>query len=345
MGGCEAVDFAGKPAWHGLGATVEKGMTSEDALRLAQLDWEVVQRPIFTMYTYGGDLDTVPGYMVNCRSDNGNSLGVVGGSNYEIMQNRDMFAMMDSLEKDGIVKYESAFSLRGGRRVCVLVRLPELPDIGTDERPDRLAQCLLWTTGHDGAKVMTITPTSLRVACANTLRIALSQEQSRALRIIHDRNANANVRIKAAVAAIEAAKSTFAGWTEQAWKVARTEIHEADRREIWWHAICGGITNNNELPANLPNRTRTRIENSLLAIASYWRYNDTAWSAFNAVTAWADHEGTWKSPEHRFLATQDGVRDQIKQRGWRKTLEVCSCPPFDAPAGWRGRAAHAPDLA
>ena len=36
--------------WHGLGECVKDAPTSEDALRLAGLDWEVLQTPM--MYTY-----------------------------------------------------------------------------------------------------------------------------------------------------------------------------------------------------------------------------------------------------------------------------------------------------
>lgn len=46
--------------WHGLGVIVEDAPSSKDALRLAGLDWRVVQKPLFT------DSGLVEGYKAIC---------------------------------------------------------------------------------------------------------------------------------------------------------------------------------------------------------------------------------------------------------------------------------------
>ena len=46
--------------WHGLGTIVAEAPASADALRLAGLDWKVVQEPIYT-----GFHDKVEGYKAN----------------------------------------------------------------------------------------------------------------------------------------------------------------------------------------------------------------------------------------------------------------------------------------
>ena len=48
----ESMFYTREKPWHGLGVRVEEAPTSADALRLAGLDWEVAQEPIFTE---GGD--------------------------------------------------------------------------------------------------------------------------------------------------------------------------------------------------------------------------------------------------------------------------------------------------
>ncbi len=75
-------------AWHGLGQIVEKHPTSEEAIRHAGLDFEVIKSPLFTKGS--GITDTpqgieirdteleVPNYFANLRSDNNAVLGVVG---------------------------------------------------------------------------------------------------------------------------------------------------------------------------------------------------------------------------------------------------------------------------
>ena len=58
----ETMFFVREVPWHGLGTVVEDAPTSTDALRLAGLDWNVVQESVFTG---GGEL--VYGYKANIR--------------------------------------------------------------------------------------------------------------------------------------------------------------------------------------------------------------------------------------------------------------------------------------
>ena len=59
--------------WHGLGVSVEEAPTSEEAIRLAGLDWIVKQSPVYT----DSGLE-IPGYKANVRSSDNIILGIVG---------------------------------------------------------------------------------------------------------------------------------------------------------------------------------------------------------------------------------------------------------------------------
>lgn len=48
--------------WHGLGTIVMEAPMSEEALKLAGLDWNVVQEPIFT-----DSNEKITGYKANVR--------------------------------------------------------------------------------------------------------------------------------------------------------------------------------------------------------------------------------------------------------------------------------------
>lgn len=102
--------------WHGLGTIVEEAPESADALRLAGLDWNVVQKDIFTNY------GKVEGYKANVRDTDNQVLGVVT-DRYKVIQNTDAFAFTDELLGAG-VRYETAGSLQGGKKVWLLARIP-----------------------------------------------------------------------------------------------------------------------------------------------------------------------------------------------------------------------------
>ena len=103
--------------WHGLGTIVMEAPSSAEALRLAGLDWEVVQEPVCTGYG-----EPVEGYRANVRSTDRRVLGVVS-DRYKVVQNVEAFRFTDELLGKG-VRYETAGSLQEGRKVWLLARLP-----------------------------------------------------------------------------------------------------------------------------------------------------------------------------------------------------------------------------
>ena len=159
----ETMFFTGREKpWHGLGTQVEEAPDSREALIAAGLDWDVVQRPLFTQ-----DGNLIPGYYANVRQQDGAILGVVT-SRYRIVQNREAFVFTDGLLGEG-VRYETAGSLMGGRKVWLLARLPQRYIIGGDN----IMPYMVFSNTHDGSGAIKIAMTPIRVLCNNTLNLAL----------------------------------------------------------------------------------------------------------------------------------------------------------------------------
>lgn len=158
--------------WHGLGTIVEEAPTSAEALRLAGLDWKVNQSAIFT------SAGKVEGYRANVRSTDQAVLGVVT-DRYKVIQNTDAFAFTDELLGEG-VKYETAGSLQGGRKVWLLARLPREYIISGE----RISPYLVFSNTHDGSGAVRAAITPVRVVCNNTLNLAL-ESASRSFSMIH----------------------------------------------------------------------------------------------------------------------------------------------------------------
>lgn len=159
----EKMMFVGRERpWHGLGTMVEEAPDSREALIAAGLDWDVVQRPVFTQ-----DGVKVPGYFANVRQQDGSILGVVT-SRYKVVQNRDAFAFTDALLGDG-VRYETAGSLMGGRKTWILAKLPTRYII----QGEQILPYLVFSNTHDGSGAIKIAMTPIRVVCNNTLNLAL----------------------------------------------------------------------------------------------------------------------------------------------------------------------------
>ena len=149
--------------WHGLGTIIQEAPTSKDALRLAGLDWEVKQNPVFTESGF-----EIPNYKANVRSSDNSVLGIVT-DRYKVVQNHEAFAFTDSIIDSENVFYETAGSLRNGRTIWLLAKMPEKNILG-----DKFDPYMCFTNSHDGTGAVKVCMTPVRVVCNNTLNMALS---------------------------------------------------------------------------------------------------------------------------------------------------------------------------
>ena len=159
----ESMFYVRETPWHGLGTRVIEAPDSEGALIAAGLNWNVVQEPIYTQ-----EEELIDGYKANVRDSDRSVLGVVT-DRYKIVQNREAFAFTDELLGEG-VRYETAGSLQGGRKVWLLAHMPHEYIISGE----RISPYLLFSNAHDGSGAIKVALTPVRVVCQNTLNLALA---------------------------------------------------------------------------------------------------------------------------------------------------------------------------
>lgn len=151
--------------------------SSKDALKIAGLNWQVLQEPIYT----DGEERPIEGYKANVRDLDRKVLGVVS-DRYRIVQNQEAFAFTDELLGEG-VRYETAGSLQGGKKVWLLARMPHEYIISGE----RITPYLVFFNSHDGSGAVKVALTPIRVVCQNTLNLALSTAK-RSWSMVHTGN-------------------------------------------------------------------------------------------------------------------------------------------------------------
>ena len=169
----ESMFYVRETPWHGLGTKVLEAPASKDALQLAGFNWRVMQEPIYTAME-----ELVDGYKANVRDSDRKVLGVVT-DRYRVIQNDEAFAFTDELLGAG-VKYETAGSLQGGRKVWLLAHMPHEYIISGE----RISPYLLFSNTHDGSGAIKVALTPIRVVCQNTLNLALANAK-RSWSMIH----------------------------------------------------------------------------------------------------------------------------------------------------------------
>lgn len=159
----ETMFYTREKPWHGLGTMVMEAPASADALALAGLDWNVIQKPVVTE-----DGIPIPGFKANLRDTDEKVLGIVT-DRYKVVQNIDAFSFTDELLGEGVT-YETAGSLQEGRRTWLLAKLPQRYIISGDE----ITPYLVFMNSHDGTGAIKAAMTPIRLSCENAINLALS---------------------------------------------------------------------------------------------------------------------------------------------------------------------------
>lgn len=164
--------------WHGLGKIIADAPNSEEAIRLAGLDWNVYQTDLVTNSGLA-----VPGYKANIRDCDDSVLGIVT-DRYKIVQNHEAFKFTDDLLGKG-VRYETAGSLQEGKKTWILAKMPNEYIISGDQ----ISPYLVFFNSHDGSGSIRCAITPIRVVCQNTLNLALATAK-RSWSAVHTQNVN-----------------------------------------------------------------------------------------------------------------------------------------------------------
>lgn len=189
----DAVILKGQGAWHGLGTIIQDDMSAIDAYRkfwkidpverwplatvnpavandlaegIAALERGDVDDARLLLNAYSEALQHVPSHVANVRpsGDQADLMGVVGSS-YQICSDQALAEFTDALSDTGKVTVETCGTLSGGRKVWFLAKGEEF-EIG---QGDSVMPYLCVSNAHDGTNAIRVTPTSVRVVCANTL--------------------------------------------------------------------------------------------------------------------------------------------------------------------------------
>ena len=278
--------------WHGLGTPVEEAPNSYEALRIAGLNWKVESKPVFV-----NDKE-VSNYVANVRDSDNSVLGIVT-NRYKIVQNEEAFAFTDALIS-GDVRYETAGSLKNGKRIWLLAKLPETKVID-----DVVIPYVCFTNTHDGTGAVQAIMSPIRVVCNNTLNLALTNaKRSWSMRHVGDING----KIEEAREVLGLADKYMKELNVFADKLANTSLPFEKAKEIVNELFPIDKEDSDREKRNMQ-KCRDDIMVCYFA-PDILKYQNTAYGLVNAVTDWAGHKtplrNTKSYQENNFGRILDG---------------------------------------
>jgi len=311
--------FATYTPWHGLGITVDGAKTSEEAIKLAQLDFEVRKQQIFIIGEGGRNIQIKDKY-ATVRQDTNTPLGVVG-DRYAVMQNAKAFEFIDTLVGSKEAIFETAGALGEGERVFLTCKLPSKLVVGTNDVADMY---FFLTNSHDGSGAIQIMFTPTFVVCENTVRMALSNGV-RKQKVRHTVNFENKLFDAADLMGItrnqiEELETTFKRFTE-------VKITDPQLRKFIELAMGNG---KEQIDGE---EYSTRFTNTVDEVLNY-ALSDPAqlieerkgnlWGAYNAITGFYNNVESYKSDEVKLKTILYGNGYIRGERAMNLALDVLS---------------------
>ena len=269
----ESMMYVREVPWHGLGTKVNEAPTSKEAIKLAGLDWNVNPTVI-----YDANGKEISGYKANMRDSDQSILGIVS-DRYQIVQNSEAFEFTDSLLDEGVV-YETAGSLRDGKQIWLLARMPSTTILGDDVDP-----YLCFTNTFDGSGAIRVCATPIRVVCNNTLNLALeTTKRSWSTRHVGDLAG----KMHQAKETLGLAQEYMKKLDEDADRLANTKLSDAEIESIVSFIF----------PIDYIKDTKRKIENTnkmrndfmtCYMMPDIAQYRNTAYGLVNAASDMAGH--------------------------------------------------------
>lgn len=311
--------FIGDAAWHGLGVVVSQPpATTAEAIKLAGMDWSVVEQPIYED-VIGSELpiekdgyrlvEVNPNYKKLVRSDNNCELQVCK-KDWTPLQNSEAFSWFDPLIADGDIELSAAVSLKKGKKVAITAKIK---DAGLDVvNGDKVEGFLLLFNGHDGNLGVGVRFTNTRVVCHNTLQMNLAQMgklssegsftwSGKNASIKHTKNVKANM--EAVRNALDIHKRAFRETIESYRSMAQVQLKAGDFEKFVAATMRGHAKFDSPLELRCYDQLVQNFESGLgVEIPGV---GGTAWAAYNAITDWTTHQRGKKG------GTLEALRDRL----------------------------------
>lgn len=285
------------PGWHRLGTVVEEAVSIDEALRLANMEWEFSLEPVYT--THLGVTGVTQMEVANKRavvrtrkSDNDvRALGVVG-DRFVVHTPREMWSFIDGLVAGG-AEIETLGSLGIGERAFITLKLPTHVMVGGKDQTDLYLFC---STAFDGSQATRTDLTGVRVVCANTWRAG--QQASKAhLSIRHTSSLESRADVAKQILDISVGYEEFLAHLGN--KLYGTSLRHEDAAQVV-AALFPFPENVDPTKVKYDSlssgekRAVTRIQQTRGQVFSMYTDSPvraetgTAWGLYQAVTEWAD---------------------------------------------------------
>jgi phage/plasmid-like protein (TIGR03299 family) len=313
-----------KPAWHGLAEVHETYPENWDQAReWAGLSWDPEVAPVYArnlddgalaediqailentppseraerlLGLFNGSLETLTGWQQVRRDDTRKTLGMTK-TTYKPITHGDYGRIIETVLQQPGVKYETAGSVEGGACTWALAFLDEPVTIAGDTT--LTLPYLVLNARHDGEGAARLQTTSVRVVCANTVRMCEAEADRNGTVFSFRHTANWEERMNEAREAVMGVRRDFAAYT--AWANEMAAIHVTPKQ------VEHFVTEFVPMEPGITDRAAKNVEEARAAVRGILDgktsegISDTAFGLVQASAEWLDHYRRTRDRESLF---------------------------------------------
>ena len=217
---------------------------------------------------------------------------------------------------------ETAGALDGGRKVWALAKTGFVANVAGNPA-DKLGAYVLLATSCDKSLATTVTFTSIRVVCQNTLAFAvndLKENHRKNIKVNHSQKFD-SAEIKTSLGLIDKAWSNFLA------KINPMTEHPMSQVSARKYFESLFLTEKDIKESKPVSNAKSNEVNQLMSLyhsaqgQDIETAKDTLWGAVNAVSNYVDHVKSTKSGE-RIDSAWFGIGAALKEKAWLKAIEL-----------------------
>lgn len=306
------VAFVNEPLWHRHGQQLTVGASIEEWTDAAGMNWDIIPTPVqFT--DVDGVQHTDEEKRVLYRSDTKSTLSVVG-NDYKIVQPKEVLEFFRDLLSDTGMYLETAGCLYGGKKFWAMANTSKTDYIGKPE--DITKGYLFLSSSADSTQSTQASFTTVRLACANTLRIALAEQNVNRVRVTHRSNFDADM-VKRRLGFYDDAWNAY---IEQANLLASLKMTDIAAKAFIDNLILSKPDDVEK--SSMQSKNQADFIMSLYkgaGMGADMTYGN-AYGCLNAVTEFVDHHSRNRTADAKLWNQFFGAGDKLKQEAFDTLL-------------------------
>lgn len=316
----QTMAYYGDVPWHKLGTPVPKGVTAEQMIQAAGLDWQVDLRPARGAKEINKKGEFSRYEVVRVPRPNTKETEVLLGlvsRRYKPLQNVEAFDFFNPIVGDKKAFFETAGALGEGERIWVMAKMPDAMQIVPG---DECLKYLLLSNTHSGDGSVIVKFTSVRVVCQNTLLMAMEDGQ-KAYRVRHSKQMQFKLEELREFLAIT--QEVFLNAEQCFRRLAKIQMKET-RLEQYFETVFprSAVQKKNGVKPQrwgfLQEMFDGRPDLQIRGVRG------TLWAAYNAITRFEDYKQPQQEeqPDQRLERTWFGGGADIKLKALEKAKEL-----------------------